>query len=69
MANRDLGKKMKNKLAFSQFNGYSSDLAAKNARDKEYKKLIIAGKKCKRAITSGYAGATIHKIYLIQKAN
>jgi hypothetical protein len=60
MANRDLGKKMKNKLAFSQFNGYSSDLAAKNARDKEYKKLIIA---------SGYAGATIHKIYLIQKAN
>jgi hypothetical protein len=52
-------------MSFSRFNGYSSDQAAKNARDKMVKQLAEEGKTCERSTTNGYTGGTMHKMYQI----
>ena len=52
-------------MSFSQFDGYSSAQAAKNARDKMVKQLKEEGKTCKVSSTFGYAGGTIYKLYKI----
>jgi hypothetical protein len=52
-------------MSFSQFCGYSSDSAAKNARDKMAKQLTAEGKTFKLSKTLGYAGGTIFPVYKI----
>lgn len=52
-------------MSFSQFEGYSSAQAAKNARDKMVKQLKEEGKTCKVSSGSAYAGGTIFKTYRI----
>ena len=52
-------------MSFSQFDGYSSARAAKNARDKMAKQLKEKGKIFKISSNFGYAGGTIFKLYKI----
>ena len=52
-------------MSFSQFDGYSSDRAAKNARDKMARQLKEEGKTCKVSSTFGYAGGMVFKLYKI----
>ena len=52
-------------MSFSQFEGYSSDRSAKNARDKMVKQLKAENKTCKTSTGSAYAGGTMMKTYKI----
>ena len=52
-------------MSFSQFEGYSSDKSAKNARDKMVKQLKTENKTCKTSTGQAYAGGTVFKTYLI----
>ena len=52
-------------MMFSQFDGYSSDQAARNARDKEVKRIRAEGKTCKVSVGNAYAGGTFMKTYKI----
>ena len=57
--------KTKDGMSFSRFCGYSSDQAAKNARDKMAKELMAEGKVCKISTSNEYAGGTLMKTFLI----
>ena len=52
-------------MSFSQFEGYSSDQSAKNARNKMVKQIKAEGKSCKTSTGSAYAGGTFMKTYKI----
>jgi hypothetical protein len=52
-------------MSFSQFEGYSSDQSAKNARDKMVKQLKLENKTCKTSTSSAYAGGTMVNTYNI----
>ncbi len=52
-------------MSFSQFEGYSSDQSAKNARNKVAKELKENGKTFKLSNSSAYAGGKVFKTYKI----